>query len=48
MLGLNPGFTPKFLRRFGSLADEVGSAVDTYIKAVKDGGYPSEEESYGD
>ena len=48
MLGLNPGFTPKFLRRFGSLAADVGSAVDSYIKAVKDGGYPSEEESYGD
>ncbi|MEE9207809.1 MAG: 3-methyl-2-oxobutanoate hydroxymethyltransferase [Gemmatimonadota bacterium] len=48
MLGLNPGFTPKFLRRFGSLAEEVGSAVDTYIRAVKDGDYPSDEESYGD
>ncbi|MEN8143320.1 MAG: 3-methyl-2-oxobutanoate hydroxymethyltransferase [Gemmatimonadota bacterium] len=48
MLGLNPGFTPKFLRRFGSLAGEVSLAVDDYIKAVKDGGYPSQEESYGD
>ncbi len=47
MLGLNEGFEPKFLRRFAELGTEVRSAVDDYVQAVKEGGYPGEAESYG-
>lgn len=46
MLGFNQGFKPKFLRHFASLAGEVKSAVGDYIGAVKDGSFPSAEESY--
>ena len=46
MLGLNQGFQPKFLRRFAELGNEVKSAVDNYISAVKDASFPSVEESY--
>ncbi len=46
MLGLNEGFKPKFLRHFAHLAEEVKEAVGEYIKDVKDGSFPSAEESY--
>lgn len=46
MLGLNQGFKPKFLRHFAKLADDVKGAVGKYISAVKDGSFPSAEESY--
>ena len=46
MLGINQGFKPKFLRHFASLGDEIKTAVDTYIVAVKDSSFPSAEESY--
>jgi len=46
MLGLNEGFKPKFLRHFAHLAEEIKSAVGEYIKDVKDGSFPSAEESY--
>ena len=46
MLGINQGFKPKFLRHFASLGEEIKTAVDTYIEAVKDSSFPSAEESY--
>lgn len=46
MLGLNQGFKPKFLRHFAKLADDVKGAVGEYISAVKEGSFPSAEESY--
>ena len=46
MLGLNQGFKPKFLRQFAHLAENIQSAVGTYITAVKDSSFPSAEESY--
>ena len=46
MLGLNQGFKPKFLRHFAKMADVVKEAVSTYIGAVKDQSFPSNEESY--
>ncbi len=46
MLGLNQGFKPKFLRHFANLGEEVKGAVGAYVSAVKDGSFPSAEESY--
>jgi len=46
MLGLNQGFKPKFLRHFASLASDIKGAVGNYIDAIKDGSFPSVEESY--
>lgn len=46
MLGLNDGFKPKFLRRFGSLADDTRAAVKDFATAVRDGSYPSQEHSF--
>lgn len=46
MLGLNPGFEPRFLRKFAELGDETREAVGAFVDAVKAGDYPSAEESY--
>lgn len=46
MLGLNPDFAPKFLRRFAELGEEAGRAVREYAASVRDGSYPGAEHSF--
>lgn len=46
MLGLNKGFSPRFLRKYANLFDEITIAVQQYVNDVKSSGFPSEEESY--
>lgn len=46
MLGLNKGFSPRFLRRYANLFDEITTAVQQYINDVKSSDFPSNEESY--
>lgn len=46
MLGLNKGFSPRFLRRYANLHDEITKAVQQYVDDVKSADFPSEAESY--
>lgn len=46
MLGLNKGFSPKFLRRYANLHDIMTEAVQKYIEDVKSSDFPSIDESY--
>lgn len=46
MLGLNDGFSPRFLRRYANLAEVMTEAVGHYINDVKSGDFPNEKESY--
>lgn len=46
MLGLNKGFSPKFLRRYANLYDVIIEAVQSYIEDVKSSDFPSIDESY--
>lgn len=46
MLGLNNGFSPKFLRRYANLHDEYLKAFRQYITDVKSGDFPNENEQY--
>ena len=46
MLGLNKGFSPKFLRRYANLYDIITEAVQSYITDVKSSDFPSSDESY--
>jgi len=46
MLGINTGFSPRFLRRYANLAQIMDSAIRSYIGDVKSGGFPSESEQY--
>ena len=46
MLGINKGFSPRFLRRYADIAGIMTDAVKNYISDVKSGDFPTEEESY--
>lgn len=46
MLGINKGFSPKFLRRYADLATEINNAVSGYISDVKSGDFPNAGEQY--
>ena len=45
-MGMNDGFKPKCLRHFAHLGQALTDGVGDYVRAVKDGSFPSEEESY--
>ncbi len=46
MLGLNPEFSPKFLKRYAQLADAVSDAVRKFTAEVRAGEYPGPEHSF--
>ena len=45
-LGLNTGFRPKFLKKFGDLAGETRKALADYVEEVRAGRYPGPEHSF--
>ncbi|SMO56279.1 3-methyl-2-oxobutanoate hydroxymethyltransferase [Fodinibius sediminis] len=47
MLGLNKEFNPRFLRRYADMHADMTDAVQSYIRDVKSGDFPSEDEQYG-
>lgn len=46
MLGMNKGFTPKFLRIYADLHNVMTDAIGQYITDVKTGDFPNENEKY--
>ncbi len=46
MLGINQGFSPRFLRRYANLGEEITHAVQAYIEDVKSQDFPNEKEQY--
>ena len=46
MLGITKNFSPRFLRRYLNLYDEISDATKRYIKDVKDKDFPNEKEQY--
>lgn len=46
MLGINRGFSPKFLRRYADLATVIEDALGHYITDVKSSDFPNESEQY--
>ncbi len=46
LLGITKDFSPRFLRRYLSLYDEIKGAVEQYIKDVRDVDFPNEKEQY--
>ena len=46
MLGLFTRFKPRFVRRYRELGEEIQAAVQEYCSDVREGQFPSEEESY--
>lgn len=45
-LGLNPGFNPKFLKRFAELHEVALEGVRAYAREVREGAYPDPEHSF--
>ena len=46
MLGLNPGFSPKFLKKYAELAGTVQDAAREFADDVRAGRYPGKEHSF--
>jgi len=46
LLGLDPGFSPKFVKRYANLHETVGAAVGAFLGEVRAGSFPSEAHSF--
>lgn len=46
MLGMNNEFSPRFLRRYMNLYEEMTSAIGQYVTDVKSSDFPNEKEQY--
>ena len=46
LLGITQGFSPRFLRRYANLSEEITRAVQSYIEDVKTCDFPNEKEQY--
>ena len=46
MLGINKEFSPRFLRRYANLYDDIYKASQSYIADVKSKSFPNEKEQY--
>jgi 3-methyl-2-oxobutanoate hydroxymethyltransferase len=46
MLGINKGFSPRFLRRYADLSTIITEGVQHYIQDVKTQDFPNEKEQY--
>jgi len=46
MFGMNSDYLPKFVKNFLAEAGDLSSAVELYIKQVKDGTFPGPEHSF--
>lgn len=45
-LGLNPGFTPRFLKRFAELHGRALEGLEAYAREVREGTYPDADHSF--
>jgi 3-methyl-2-oxobutanoate hydroxymethyltransferase len=46
LVGLTAGASPKFVRQYANLAEEISRAVARYLADVRSGEFPSDAESY--
>jgi 3-methyl-2-oxobutanoate hydroxymethyltransferase len=46
MIGINKEFSPRFLRRYHNLYDEIKGAVQNYIHDIRTKDFPNEKEQY--
>lgn len=46
MLGINKGFSPRFLRRYADVGDVILEAVGHYVDDVKTSDFPNDQEQY--
>jgi 3-methyl-2-oxobutanoate hydroxymethyltransferase len=46
MLGVFQAFTPKFVKAYCNLAEQVGNAMNNYVREVKESKFPEEKHCY--
>jgi len=46
MIGMNHEFSPRFLRRYMNLFEEMTKAIGQYVDDVKSQDFPNEKEQY--
>ena len=46
LLGFNPDFTPKFVKRYAHLSDVIQNAVIDFISEVQSEKFPGSEHAY--
>lgn len=46
LLGLDPDFTPRFVRKYATLSDAVLKALESFAADVRDGKFPGDKESF--
>ena len=46
ILGLFQAFTPKFVKKYGNVADEYRKVFSAYVEEVKNGTFPGKEHTY--
>jgi 3-methyl-2-oxobutanoate hydroxymethyltransferase len=47
MLGMYGGPTPRFVKRYADIAEEIGDAISRYAADVRSGAFPGPEHTYG-
>ena len=48
MLGMYDKIRPKFVRRYAELGETIRNAAEEYIKDIRNGSFPSQDESYNE
>jgi 3-methyl-2-oxobutanoate hydroxymethyltransferase len=48
LLGITMDFSPRFLRRYLNLSDDINNAITQYCDDVRSGEFPNEDESYSE
>jgi 3-methyl-2-oxobutanoate hydroxymethyltransferase len=46
MLGINKGFSPRFLRKYADLHEVMNNAIQNYVSDIKAKSFPNEKEEY--
>jgi 3-methyl-2-oxobutanoate hydroxymethyltransferase len=46
LLGMYHGHTPRFVKRYAEIADEIGAALGEYVAEVRSGAFPDEQHTY--
>ncbi len=45
-LGMNPDFSPRFLKLYANLAQSIGDAARAYLREVREGSFPAAEHTF--
>jgi 3-methyl-2-oxobutanoate hydroxymethyltransferase len=46
LLGMYHGHTPRFVKRYAEIADEISAALGEYVAEVRSGAFPEEQHTY--